>query len=159
MERTGTLWDTGAVDITGSLMVIVLKQVAIAHNVSDGNSRRAASFTEERRSLLLSSPPSLLQYLSFMYSFGNLLVGPFNEYADYSAFTERNGEWKAGLAQGMSMPALAAAGRCVAQALALLAVHLGIGAYFSPMLLTAPKVWELSMVQRYFIALVLGATP
>lgn len=140
-------------------MVLFLKQVAIAHNVSDGNSHRAASFSEERRSLLLSSPPSLLQYLSFMYSFGNLLVGPFNEYADYSAFTERTGAWKAGFAHGMAMSALAAAGRCVAQALALLAVHLGIGSYLSPMLLTAPRVWELSMVQRYLVVLVLGATP
>eukprot|EP00892_Ulva_mutabilis_P010068 jgi/Ulvmu1/7433/UM036_0094.1 len=156
MERTGDLWDTGAVDITGSLMVLVLKQVAIAHNISDGHSKRATSFTEERRSLLLESPPTLLQYLSFMYSFGNLLVGPFNEFADYSAFTKRTGPWKSAFAPGMTTPALAASGRCILQAVALLVVHLGVTTYFSPLLLTAPKVWEFSLLQRYLIAIVIA---
>lgn len=91
MERTGDLWDTGAIDIIGSLMVIVLKQVAIAHNISDAKSKRVASFTDERKALLLDKPPSLLQYLSFMYAYGNLLAGPFNEYRDYAEFTERTG--------------------------------------------------------------------
>lgn len=157
MERTGSLWDTGAVDITGSLMVIVLKQVAIAHNISDGHSKRAATFTDERRSLLLESPPSLLHYLSFMYSFGNLLVGPFNEYADYSAFMDRSGPWKPAFAPGMMAPALTASGKCIVQGIALLIVHLGLSAYFSPMILTAPRVWELSMLQRYLIAFAIGA--
>lgn len=140
-------------------MVIVLKQVAVAHNISDGHSQRAASFTAERRSLLLSSPPSLLQYLSFIYSFGNLLVGPFNEYADYDAFTKRTGEWKAAFAPGMTRSALTAAGKCIAEGLLSLVVYSVLGAYFSPLLLTAPKVWELSMLQRYLIAIVLGAPP
>lgn len=91
MERTGDLWDTGAVDIIGSLMVIVLKQVAIAHNISDAKSKRVATFTAERKALLLDKPPNLLRYLSFMYAYGNLLAGPFNEYRDYEAFTERKG--------------------------------------------------------------------
>jgi lysophospholipid acyltransferase len=96
MDRTGDLWDTGAVDIIGSLMVIVLKQVAIAHNISDAKSPRVATFTAERKALLLEKPPSLLQYLSFMFASGNLLAGPFNEYRDYASFTARTGAHSTG---------------------------------------------------------------
>lgn len=158
MERTGDLWDTGAIDITGSLMVIFLKQVSIAHNISDGHSPRAASLSEERRSLLISSPPSLLQYLSFMYAFGNLLSGPFNEFADYVTFTHRAGAWKGAFAPGMAGSAFTTAAKCVSQALALLIVNLFLGAFFSPKLLTAPRVWDLSMGQRYLIAMITGVT-
>ena len=37
--------------------------------------------------------PSLLEWLSFMFSAGNLLAGPYFELADYLAYIERRGPW------------------------------------------------------------------
>ena len=37
--------------------------------------------------------PSLLEWLSFMFSAGNLLAGPYFELADYLAYIKRRGPW------------------------------------------------------------------
>ena len=37
--------------------------------------------------------PSLLEWLSFMFSAGNLLAGPYFELSDYLAYIERRGPW------------------------------------------------------------------
>jgi hypothetical protein len=156
MERTGDLWDTGAVDIVGSLMVITLKQVAIAHNMSDATSRRAANFSEERKSLLIKSAPSLLKYLSFMYAYGNLLAGPFNEYTEYEAFTSRTGPWQQAFMPGMFGPALRGCGVGAAVGLTCLGINRVLEANFNSMMITAPRVWDFNLAQRFALALVTG---
>jgi hypothetical protein len=52
---------------------------------------------------------------------------------------------------------MAACGKATMVGLGSLVVNRVLEANFSPMMLTAPKVWERSMAQRYAIAFITGA--
>jgi hypothetical protein len=140
-------------------MVLTLKQIAICHNLSDSHSKRASAFSAERRSLLIRRPPGPLLYLAYIFASGNLLAGPFFEFAEFRAFSERSGPFASAFGPGMWRHAMVAAAQCTGMAAASMAVYLVAGMYFEPFMLTEPRVWHLSLAARYAVAFALGARP
>ena len=158
MERTGDLWDTGAVDITGSLMVLVLKQVALGYNLSDSfSSKRGIEFGVERQYFKMGSPPNILHYFSYIFATGNLLAGPFFEYRDYVDFISRRGKFVEACKREYLGAAAKAAMQCFGVAIASIVVSQVISAKFPPLLLVPPHVQKVAMWQRYAIAFLIGA--
>ena len=158
MERTGDLWDTGDVDITGSLMVLTLKQVAIAHNLSDSYTRADSKhFSKERHLLRITRAPDPLQYLSYIFASGNLLAGPFFEFHDYVEFTARTGAWGDACRREFLGAAAAAAAQCFGLAIPAVVVSQAIAAKFTSMMLVDEGVLPRPMLERYLIAFLTGA--
>jgi lysophospholipid acyltransferase len=154
LERTGDLWDTGAVDITGSLMVLTLKEIAICHNLSDSYSNK--KYSEERYQLRMSGPPNLLHYLSYIFASGNLLAGPFNEFQEYTGFVARDGEWAKAFSWPLFRAALRASTRSFGFACAALALEQLIGAVCSAKMVLAPASFAMPLLKRYAIAFAAG---
>ena len=158
MERTGDLWDSGAVDITGSLMVLVLKQVALGYNLSDSfKSQRSSDFSEEQAYYRMTGPPNPLHYFSYIFATGNLLAGPFFEYRDYMEFMSRQGKFLEACKREHLAAAAKSAVQCFGVASASVAVSQLIAAKFSAHMLVPPRVTTLAMWQRYGLAFLLGA--
>jgi lysophospholipid acyltransferase len=154
LERTGDLWDTGAVDITGSLMVLTLKQIAICHNLSDSYSNK--KYSEERFQLRMKSPPNPLHYLSYIFATGNLLAGPFNEFQEYKKFVARDGAWAKAFSWSMFIEAQRAAVRSFGYACAALAGEQVISAFCSARMVLAPAAFRMPLWKRYAIAFAAG---
>jgi hypothetical protein len=157
MERSGDKWDTGAVDICGALMVLVLKQVALGHNRADNFAREASKqCSAERHGLYVDATPNILHYFSYMFASGNLLAGPFFEYRDYMNFTNRRGEWRRACDGRFFGMAMISALQCLGLAFASLSIGQTISHNFSAHMLVEPDVLHRSMVQRYALAFLVG---
>ena len=155
MERTGDLWDTGAIDITGSLMVVVLKQIAVAHNLSDGYS--AKRYSQERHDLSIAAAPNPLHYFSYLFASGNLLAGPFFEYPHYKQFMARQGEWSKAFTAPMFKEALRASARCFGVACGALVAEQLVSARFKAAMVLAPAAFKMPLWRRYLVAFATGA--
>ncbi|KAL7747657.1 Lysophospholipid acyltransferase [Sorochytrium milnesiophthora] len=81
------LYDYGSyrIDITAPQMVMVLKLTAFAWNVYDGTLPQQA-LSADRRARAATVMPSVLEYLSFVFFFAGLLVGPAFEFVDFRLF-------------------------------------------------------------------------
>jgi lysophospholipid acyltransferase len=92
MSMDDTHW---GLEFTMFQMVLVAKQIMFAYNVADGAAlnagkklgvdERSHSFQSQRALLKL---PNLLEYLSYMFFFGGLVVGPAFEMKEYLDFTD-----------------------------------------------------------------------
>ena len=49
--------------------------------------------TPYQRAHCIRAMPSLLEYVSYVFAFGNLLAGPVIEYRDYQDFINNKGLW------------------------------------------------------------------
>lgn len=157
MERAGDLWDTGAVDATGALMVLLLKLVALGHNRQDGaRSVGQHDVTPENSRKMISAAPNPLHYLSYCFACGNLLAGPFFEYNDYLEFTKRSGEFAQAFQSGMVMPALRAVRNNLATALLTVSLHLFLAAKVPATLIQGENVWKVPLAMRFVYALITG---
>jgi MBOAT, membrane-bound O-acyltransferase family len=158
MERTGDLWDSGAVDVTGSLMVLVLKEVALCHNLSDSFARDSSKgYSPERAAFKVARAPNPIHYFSYIFATGNLLAGPFFEYREYMDFMARTGDWRRACEGRLLGAAATAAVRCFGVASAGVAASQLIAAKFSPHMLIAPGVYARSIPERIAIAFLTGA--
>ena len=138
-------WRLGDIDNTGTMMILVLKAIAVAtcradgirhaggtaDGKADGNangtakgdgkeSPRAATLAavaEGQRRRALHEMPSLVQYFGYMFNCGNCLVGPYNEVRDYIDWAEGAGPWAGGSEGGYEA---ARSGRWRAAGVALL---------------------------------------
>ena len=157
MERTGDLWDSGAVDITGSLMVLVLKQIALCHNLSDSFTREGSKhYSTERHLFKVTAVPNPIHYLSYIFATGNLLAGPFFEYREYMDFMSRSRGWARACDWSLFGQAAAASMRCFGVAIGGVAISQLIENYLSPKMLIPPSVLQRSMPERIAIAFLTG---
>merc|ERR1712137_533334 len=77
------------VDFTIVQMVFTLKFCALACNLQDGAFPQGEVASVHKKNSI-KAPPSLLQYFSYLYYWCTILPGPFFEYNDYIAFTDRS---------------------------------------------------------------------
>jgi lysophospholipid acyltransferase 1/2 len=77
-------------DITGPMMVMVQKVTLLAFSLHDGHSKK--ELTDTQRKEALKEVPSLLAYLSYLFKFQTILVGPLSLYTDYMNFINGTGE-------------------------------------------------------------------
>lgn len=157
MERTGDLWDTGAIDITGSLMVVVLKQISVCHNLSDSYSSK--QYSQERYDLRIPAAPNPLHYFSYLFASGNLLAGPFHEYLHYKHFMAREREWAKAFGAPLFKEAMRAAVRCFGIACGALAAEQLVSARFQAAMVLAPAAFKMPLWRRYLVAFATGARP
>eukprot|EP01025_Chloroclados_australasicus_P031139 TRINITY_DN3141_c0_g1_i2.p1 TRINITY_DN3141_c0_g1~~TRINITY_DN3141_c0_g1_i2.p1 ORF type:complete len:490 (+),score=42.82 TRINITY_DN3141_c0_g1_i2:298-1767(+) len=93
INASGHAWQQGDIDFTGGQMVVTLKIIAIAISRADGVADSSKTLTVYAQSKRLDRVPSLLEYFSYTFAYGNLLAGPFFEYKDFLNFISREGDW------------------------------------------------------------------
>ncbi|KAI9653843.1 MAG: lysophospholipid acyltransferase [Bathelium mastoideum] len=79
--------DPGLIDITGAQMVNIMKLSAFAWNVHDGK-YPSSELSEYQKERALRKLPSILDYLSFVFFFPSLMVGPAFDFVDYRRWIE-----------------------------------------------------------------------
>ncbi|XP_052250365.1 lysophospholipid acyltransferase 1-like isoform X2 [Dreissena polymorpha] len=77
-----------SIDVSGPLMIITQKITSLAFSVHDGRHGNKDKLSDLQKRYMISRPPSLLEYLSYLFYFQGVLVGPISFYADYQAFIE-----------------------------------------------------------------------
>ncbi|KAK9370037.1 MBOAT, membrane-bound O-acyltransferase family-domain-containing protein [Lipomyces kononenkoae] len=75
------LWDS-QVDITGAQMVLVMKLSAFGWNIHDGR-RPPAELSSIQKDRALTTFPPILDYLTYVFFFPSLLIGPSFDYAEF----------------------------------------------------------------------------
>lgn len=78
-----------SVDFTIVQMVFTLKFCALACNLQDG-SFPSGEVSSIHKRYAIQSPPSPLEYISYLYYWCTILPGPFFEFNDYIAFINRS---------------------------------------------------------------------
>ncbi|WEJ97700.1 Lysophospholipid acyltransferase [Yamadazyma tenuis] len=84
-EQFFSVYDPHVVDITGALMVMVMKLSSFGWSVHDGRNSKdlLTSYTKSR---IIKKHPNLLPYLGYAFFYASLLTGPAFDYADYDRF-------------------------------------------------------------------------
>ncbi|KAK9468956.1 MBOAT, membrane-bound O-acyltransferase family-domain-containing protein [Lipomyces arxii] len=77
----------GVVDITGAQMVLVMKLTAFAWNVHDGR-RPVAELSKIQIDRALTTLPPLFDFLTYVFFFPSLLIGPSFDYAEFSRWLD-----------------------------------------------------------------------
>jgi lysophospholipid acyltransferase len=77
--------DTGAVDITGAQMVLVMKLTAFCWNVQDGRLPET-DLSDFQKEHAIRTMPSLLDYTGYVFFFPAIMAGPAFDYCDYSDY-------------------------------------------------------------------------
>lgn len=96
LNASGMAWQVGSMDATGALMILFLKLVSLAQCRQNAIHAKDANvkWTNYEKEHLIVESPTLLEFLSYLFSFGNLLSGPFVEFSEYKQYVERRGVWK-----------------------------------------------------------------
>ncbi|GBG67101.1 hypothetical protein CBR_g78882 [Chara braunii] len=89
---SGDRWKDGGMDFTGALMVMTLKVTSCAMSYQDGMQDKSNLYDSHARTALVKIP-SLLEFMSYTYCCGNVLVGPVYDMKDYLAYIERREIW------------------------------------------------------------------
>jgi len=75
-------------DITGPLMIQTQKITSLAFALHDGRYKEEASLSADQKNQAVKELPSVTEYLSFMFYFHGIMVGPTTFYKDYLAFID-----------------------------------------------------------------------
>ncbi|XP_059166202.1 lysophospholipid acyltransferase 2-like isoform X2 [Physella acuta] len=75
-------------DITGPLMIQTQKLTSLAFALHDGRFKDQAVLSNDQKEQAVKKLPNLLQFLSYMFYFHGIMVGPLTFYNDYLAFID-----------------------------------------------------------------------
>ncbi|XP_005101404.1 membrane-bound O-acyltransferase domain-containing protein 2 [Aplysia californica] len=75
-------------DITGPLMIQTQKLTSLAFALHDGRYKEEAKLSQDQKQHAVRKLPNVVQYLSFMFYFHGVMVGPLTFYNDYIAFID-----------------------------------------------------------------------
>ncbi|XP_064652165.1 lysophospholipid acyltransferase 2-like [Lineus longissimus] len=75
-------------DVTGPLMISTQKLTTLAFSIHDGMIKDKSKYTEEQKKRSISSPPSALEFFSYLFYFHGVIIGPFCFYDEYVEFVE-----------------------------------------------------------------------
>lgn len=98
---------------------------------------------EYAKSKRLTALPSPIEYFGYLLACGNLLAGPFYEYADYRDYIQRRAPYTAPLPAPW-VPGVAR----LAKGLFYMALHTHYATNFAPQLLETSRFFDLGTVQR-----------
>lgn len=79
------VYDPLKIDITGALMVMVMKLSAFGWSIHDGKQPKEV-LTPYTKSRVIKKHPNLLPFLGYSFFYASLLTGPAFDYADYDRF-------------------------------------------------------------------------
>ncbi|KAK9463358.1 MBOAT, membrane-bound O-acyltransferase family-domain-containing protein [Lipomyces oligophaga] len=77
----------GVVDITGAQMVLVMKLTAFAWNIHDGH-KKDSDLSPIQIDRALKTLPPVLDYLTYVFFFPSLLVGPSFDFAEFQRWLD-----------------------------------------------------------------------
>ncbi|CAL1538713.1 unnamed protein product [Lymnaea stagnalis] len=89
-------------DITGPLMIQTQKLTSLAFALHDGRYKDEARLSPDQREQAVRKLPNVLQYLSYMFYFHGIMVGPLTFYNDYIAFIDGTNFIKPGNSAGVT---------------------------------------------------------
>lgn len=83
------IYDYGSytLDVTGPMMLLVLKVTGLAFSYHDSR-RPRSQLTADQLDQMVVEKPSLLEFLSYIFYFHGMMCGPPCTYADYKRFIE-----------------------------------------------------------------------
>lgn len=84
-EQFFQVYDPTVIDISGALMVMVMKLSAFGWNVHDARMPKE-TLTAYTRTRVIKKHPNLLPFLGYCFFYASLLTGPAFDYADYDRF-------------------------------------------------------------------------
>mmetsp|Transcript_12712 Transcript_12712/g.23706 ORF Transcript_12712/g.23706 Transcript_12712/m.23706 type:complete len:343 (+) Transcript_12712:347-1375(+) len=121
-------WMGWKIDASGLQMMATLKFISLAFCYQDGTKQRTNpnEIPQGSRAYAVESLPSLLEYYSYLCSYGGFCIGPFSEYADYIRYIKRKSVFS-----HIPSPIKASLIRMV-QGLALMSVYLATIGMFDP---------------------------
>lgn len=112
INASGTAWQEGNIDFTGSQMVITAKLTMAALNYADGG-RPDAELSDFQREKRLVALPTVLEFFGYALNPTQILVGPACEMSDYLAWVRNEGVYAKG-PPGRALPTLRAVGTALA---------------------------------------------
>lgn len=151
MGASGTAWKEGKLDFTGALMVVTLKLISCATNVSDSY-KDEKHLRQHEREWMIPAAPRPLEYASYIFATGNLLAGPHFHFKAYSEYIERRGLWSPLAARKSPNPTpqgllhLAQALTCLVLHVGLTHAGLGVSALTSDWFFNLPYLGRLGML-------------
>ncbi|KAK3258350.1 hypothetical protein CYMTET_32600 [Cymbomonas tetramitiformis] len=90
LNASGTAWNNGTIDFTGSQMILVLKCTGTALSYSDGL-LKAEEMSSWQKKSHLKTFPNFAEYLGYLFDPNSVLVGPALDFCDYYEFTHDKG--------------------------------------------------------------------
>jgi len=124
---TANTWKRGEVDISGLLMVLVLKVTACAVNYQDAATTPANEMSEFQNRRHLKTLPNVLDYASWLMFPCTLVSGPAVEFRDYSDWLHDRGVWGGDKRPSAFVPAM----KKFLGSVVCLALHKGVTAYYT----------------------------
>lgn len=85
-------WGGSAIEITAVLMIYVCKVTSLSWCYQDGAVPEEKLSADQRKKKIVQFP-TFLEYISYMYFYGNSLVGPACDYVDHIKFIKREGDY------------------------------------------------------------------
>lgn len=123
---TANTWKRGEVDISGLLMVLVLKVTACAMNYEDAATTDLAEMSEFQKRRHIKELPNVLDYASWLMFPCTLVSGPAIEFRDYSDWLHKRGVWG-----GRTPSAVKPACKKFAAAVVCLAIHQAVASVYT----------------------------
>ncbi|BFZ11254.1 hypothetical protein BsWGS_14293 [Bradybaena similaris] len=156
------IYDYGGytLDITGPLMIQTQKLTSLAFALHDGRFKDQSTLTQDQKEHAVRKLPTILEYMSYMFYFHGILVGPLTFYNDYIAFIDgtnfskpgssHNGNSRRHPADGLNkvvLKKLVIASACCAGMMIL------PGLFFPPEKLNTPEYYSMNFLQRMIFIL------
>ncbi|KAK2175332.1 hypothetical protein NP493_738g00018 [Ridgeia piscesae] len=84
------IYDYGGytLDITGPLMINTQRLSSLAFSLADGQAKDESKLSPTTKQQAVKKFPSVLEFLSYVFSFHTIICGPFSFYQDYIHFIE-----------------------------------------------------------------------
>eukprot|EP00873_Tetraselmis_striata_P000705 jgi/Tetstr1/420969/TSEL_012029.t1 len=154
---SGTAWQEGRLDFTGALMVVTLKLISCATNVSDSH-KEDKHLRPSERQWMIRAAPTPLEFVSYVFATGNLLAGPHFHVKTYLEYIERRGLWSPTASHTAPNP-IPQGLLHLGQALVCLLLHVGLThAGLGASALTSDWFFELPYLGRMGMLWVCGIT-
>mmetsp|Transcript_19134 Transcript_19134/g.57764 ORF Transcript_19134/g.57764 Transcript_19134/m.57764 type:complete len:484 (-) Transcript_19134:1770-3221(-) len=145
-SASGQAWKEGKMDFTGAQMVLTLKLISLAVCYQDGL-KPEQELSPYQQTHKLTKLPTPLETVSYLFSAGNLLAGPFFEVSDYMQWISHEGVWAPEAKGGGASPVLPGLLR-LAKGILCAALHLWANGYFPVSYLESAWFPDLNMFQK-----------
>jgi lysophospholipid acyltransferase 1/2 len=156
------IYDYGGytLDITGPLMIQTQKLTSLAFALHDGKFKDQSTLTPDQKEQAVRKLPSMLQYMSFMFYFHGIMVGPLAFYNDYISFIDgtcfnKPGSTNAGSSRRHPADGLnkVVVKKLVIASACCLGMMILPGMFYPPEKLNTPEYYNMTFLQRLIFVL------
>lgn len=156
-HASGVSWSLGKLDFTGGMMVLVLKTISAAVCYQDAKTLKKEVMNSYLQAHALYTLPSFLEWMSFIFGFGNLLAGPYVEITDYLDFIHERGLWDPHALKHMPFPYLPGLMQFL-EALFILAAYMTCSARFNVSFIRSEWFYKQNIMMRWAAYYITGVT-